>query len=105
MLKWAKSGWPVNGQWQVNSGTWNATLLYAEFNNGFDEFALNNNGRFTYSDQPGRDSQRSQAASLRGTFTGLAGARLTTVTSGSWSKSVYSYDDDWTAASEATYRF
>ena len=80
---------------------WDATLLYANFNNGFDEFALNNNGRLTYSDQPGRDSQRSQAASLRGTFTGLAGARLTTVTSGSWSKSVYSYDDDWTAASYA----
>ena len=23
MVKWAKSGWPVSGQWQVNSGTWN----------------------------------------------------------------------------------
>ena len=80
---------------------WDATLLYADFNNGFDEFALNNNGRFTYSDQPGRDAQRSKAASLRGTFTGLAGARLTSVTSGSWTKSHYSYDDDWTAASYA----
>jgi len=78
---------------------WDAALLLANFNNGFDEFALDNNGRLTYSDQPGRDEQHSRAASLRGTFTGLDGARLTSVTGGSWSKSRYSYDDDWTAAS------
>ena len=78
---------------------WEGTVLFSDVNNGFDEFALNNNGRLTYSDQPGRDEQRSTAASLRGTYTGLAGARLTTITSGSRVKSVYSYDDDWTAAS------
>ncbi len=78
---------------------WDAALLYADFHNGFDEFALNNNGRLTYSDQPGRDEQRSRAASLRGTFTGVAGARLTSVTSASTTNSRYSYDDDWTAAS------
>ncbi len=78
---------------------WDAALLYADFHNGFDEFALNNNGRLTYSDQPGRDEQRSRAASLRGTFTGFAGARLTSVTSASTTHSRYSYDDDWTAAS------
>ncbi len=78
---------------------WDAALLYSDQHNGFDEFALNNNGRMTYSDQPGVDNQRSKAASLRGTFTGLAGARLTSVTSCSWTKSRYSYDDDWTAAS------
>ncbi len=78
---------------------WDGTLLYADFDNGFDEFALNNNGRLTYSDQPGRDEQRSRAASLRGTFSGFTGARLTSVTGGSWTKSRYSYDDDWTAAS------
>ncbi len=78
---------------------WDAALLYADFHNGFDEFALNNNGRLTYSDQPGRDEQRSRAASLRGTFTGLAGVRLTSVTSASTTQSRYSYDDDWTAAS------
>lgn len=79
--------------------TWEGALLYSDLDNGFDEYALDNNGRFTYSDQPGRDEQRSKAASLRGTFTGFEGVRFTTVTSGSWIKSVYSYDDDWTAAS------
>lgn len=78
---------------------WDAALLYSDVNNGFDEFTLDNNGYHTYSDQPGRDEQESFAASLRGTYTGLASARLSTVTSASWADSVYSYDDDWTAAS------
>jgi iron complex outermembrane receptor protein len=78
---------------------WEAAYLFSEVDNGFDDFALDNNGELTFSDQPGRDEQRSHAASLRGTFTGFQGARLTTVTNGSRTKSVYSYDDDWTAAS------
>ena len=80
---------------------WEGAVLFSDVNNGFDEFALDNNGRRTFSDQPGRDEQRSTAASLRGTYLGLAGARLTSVTGGSRVKSVYSYDDDWTAASYA----
>lgn len=78
---------------------WDASILRAVFDNGFDEFALDNNGRYTYSDQPGRDEQRSTAASLRGTFTGLETVRLSTVTGVSRSQSLYSYDDDWTPAS------
>lgn len=78
---------------------WDGTLLFSDLSNGYDEFALNNNGSLTYSDQPGRDEQRSRAASLRGTFTGFAGTRLTSVTGASWVKSRYAYDDDWTAAS------
>ena len=81
--------------------TWAAAAIAANFNNGFDAFALDNNGRLTYSDQPGRDEQRSLAASLRGTYRGWAAARFTTVTSGVHSRSIYSYDDDWTAASYA----
>ncbi len=78
---------------------WEGALLFSEVNNGFDEFALDNNGRRTFSDRPGRDEQRSRAASLRGTYTGFAGVRLTTITGGSRVTSRYSYDDDWTAAS------
>ena len=78
---------------------WDAAFLLSEIDNGFDEFALDNNGARTFSDQPGRDEQRTRAASLRGTFTGMAAARLTAVANGSRTKSVYSYDDDWTAAS------
>ncbi|MDP1580092.1 MAG: TonB-dependent receptor [Candidatus Didemnitutus sp.] len=78
---------------------WEAALLFSAVDNGYDEFALNNNGRFTYSNQPGRDEQRSLAASLRGTYRGWDAARFTTVTSMAWVDSIYSYDDDWTAAS------
>jgi iron complex outermembrane recepter protein len=78
---------------------WESSVLFSDVNNGFDEFALDNNGYWTESDQPGRDEQRSVAASLRGTYLGWQDLRLTTITSGSWIDSVYSYDDDWTAAS------
>ncbi len=86
--------WNPSAEWR-----WEGAALFSDVNNGFDAFALDNNGRHTYSDQPGRDEQASVAASLRGTYTGWAGVRFSTVTSGSWVDSVYSYDDDWTAAS------
>jgi iron complex outermembrane receptor protein len=86
--------WNPNELWR-----WDVTLLAADFDNGFDEFSLDNNGRYTYSDQPGRDEQRTLAASLRGTYRGWDGVRLTTVTSVARSRSRYAYDDDWTAAS------
>lgn len=80
-----------------------STILYSDLHNGYDEFALDNNGKYTYSDQPGVDNQRSKAASLRATFTGIEGVRFTSVTSGTWVDSRYSYDDDWTAASYASF--
>jgi iron complex outermembrane receptor protein len=86
--------WNLSADWQ-----WEGAALFSDVNNGFDSFALDNNGRYTFSDQPGRDEQESIAASLRGTYTGWSGVRFSTVTSGSWVDSVYSYDDDWTAAS------
>lgn len=78
---------------------WEAAVLFSDADNGFDEFALDNNGERTFSDQPGRDEQESIAGSVRGTYTGLGNVRFSTVTSGTWVDSVYSYDDDWTAAS------
>jgi outer membrane receptor protein involved in Fe transport len=86
--------WNPNPLWH-----WDAAVLAADFGNGFDEFALDNNGRDTFSDQPGRDEQRSLAASLRGTYAGGDGVRFTTVTAGARTRSRYAYDDDWTAAS------
>jgi outer membrane receptor protein involved in Fe transport len=76
---------------------WDATAFFADADNGFDEFALDNNGRFTFSDEPGRDEQRSRAATLRGVYSGWSGVRLTTVTTAAWTDSTYSYDSDWTS--------
>jgi outer membrane receptor protein involved in Fe transport len=86
--------WNPNDLWR-----WDAALFATDFDNGYDEFALNNNGELTYSDQPGRDEQRTLAGSLRGTYRGFDSARFTTVTSGARTHSRYAYDDDWTAAS------
>jgi iron complex outermembrane receptor protein len=86
--------WNPSADWR-----WEGAALVSQLNNGFDDFALDNNGRLTYSDQPGRDEQDSMAGSLRGTFQGWQSARLTSVSSGSWVDSTYSYDDDWTAGS------
>jgi len=88
--------WNPNELWH-----WEAAVLAADFANGYDEFALDNNGRNVFSDQPGFDTQRSLAASLRGAYRGWDGVRLTTVTSGARTRSRYAYDDDWTAASYA----
>jgi outer membrane receptor protein involved in Fe transport len=78
---------------------WEGAGLYSKVDNGFDEFALDNNGRLTFSNRPGRDEQESVAGSLRGTYTGAPAVRLSSVTTASRVDSVYSYDDDWTAAS------
>ena len=80
---------------------WEAALLHADQRNGFDEFALNNNGRLTYSDRPGRDEQKSLASSLRGEGDVGSDLRLTAVVAALRVDSRYSYDDDWTAASYA----
>lgn len=87
--------------------TWNpssdlrvdATVFHAYLDNGYDEFALDNNGWKTYSDEPGRDFQRSIGGSVRVTYDGWQGVRLTSITSGTFTDSFYSYDEDWTAAS------
>lgn len=85
------------------SWRWDATAFYADADNGYDEFALDNNGETTFSDRPGFDRQESRAGSLRGTYSGSPDVVVSTVTSGSWTDSVYSYDEDWTPASYASF--
>jgi len=76
-----------------------ATVFHADIDNGFDEFSLDNNGRYTFSDMPGRDLQRSTGGSIRARFSGWDNLELTSVTTTTHTDSRYSYDDDWTAAS------
>jgi outer membrane receptor protein involved in Fe transport len=76
-----------------------ATVFHADLDNGYDEFALDNNGRRTFSDEPGQDSQRSTGGSVRATFSGWDNLTLTSITTGTWTDSFYSYDEDWTNAS------
>lgn len=86
-----KLRWRANTDWQ-----WDGTFLYADADNGYDEWSLNNTRFDVYSDKPGRDTQETLAGAIRGTWTGLADVELTTLTSYSTTDSTYSYDSDWT---------
>lgn len=85
-----KLRWVSNGDWQ-----WDATLFYADADNGYDEWTLDNTGFDTISDQPGRDEQESFATSLRGKWTGLNKVDVTTITSFTDTDSLNTYDGDW----------
>jgi len=68
-------------------------LLYADIDNGYDAWTFDNS-RTTYSNEPGRDAQRSGGASLRAEWRMPAGTLLS-VSSAADSHAVYSFDADW----------
>lgn len=90
-----KLRWLANEDWQ-----WDATLFYADADNGYDEWSLDNTRFDTYSDEPGRDEQESLAGAIRGTWTGLADVDVTTITSYSTTDALNSYDADWTYSAD-----
>lgn len=86
-----KLRWIANEDWQ-----WDGALFYADADNGYDEWSLNNTRFDTFSDEPGRDEQESFAASLKGAWTGLDNIHFKTISNFSNTDSLYSYDNDWT---------
>ena len=86
-----KLRWIANDDWQ-----WDATVFYADADNSYDEWSLDNTRFDTKSDFKGRDEQESLAGSLRGTWTGLNDVEVTSITSYSDTDSLNSYDSDWT---------
>ena len=74
---------------------WHAdlALMHADFDNGYDAFAIDNS-LHTVSDRPGKDSQRSDGASLDLAF-GLGGRELRSITAVAESDIVASFDGDW----------
>ena len=70
------------------------TYLYADIDNGYDAFSLDNT-RTTYSDEPGTDSQDTNALALTIDHDINNAVSLQSVITGSWSDVEYSYDDDW----------
>jgi len=69
-------------------------LLYADFDNGYDAFAIDN-GFATLSDRPGRDAQRSSGASLDFALPLTGGKELRSITTFADSDIVASFDGDW----------
>ena len=70
------------------------TLMHVNIDNGYDAWSINNTYT-TYSNQPGRDAQLSNGASLRLVDTIDGVGELRSVTSAANSKITYSFDGDW----------
>jgi iron complex outermembrane receptor protein len=70
------------------------SLLYADFDNGYDAFAIDN-GFATLSDRPGRDAQRSSGASLDVALPFADGIELRSITTFADSDIMASFDGDW----------
>ena len=71
-----------------------ATLFYADINNGYDAFSLDNT-RQTYSDEPGVDRQQTRAFALNGEIQINPTLQLLATVSAATSDLEYSYDEDW----------
>ena len=81
--------------WQVNElVTADLTLMRVNIDNGYDAWSINNTFT-TYSNQPGRDSQRSDGAALRLNVTLPGLGELRSVSSAADSRILYSFDGDW----------
>ncbi|MEX1667963.1 TonB-dependent receptor [Zhongshania guokunii] len=70
------------------------SLLYIDADNGYDVFTLDNS-RKTLSDQPGRDSQETVAASVAALWSGNELFSVESVLSMATSETEYGYDEDW----------
>jgi len=85
-----KLRWTPGDQWQID-----LTGLYADIDDGYDAWAIDNNGSVTYSDKPGKDAQQTSAGSAR--VTGRLGDAVTfvSITSFAHTDSLFSFDADW----------
>ena len=74
-----------------------ATAFRADLDNGYDAWVPDNNEDLvTYSDNPGKDSQTTQAVSLRGRLPlAASGSELVSITSWGLTELEHSYDGDW----------
>jgi outer membrane receptor protein involved in Fe transport len=70
------------------------TLLFADLDNGYDAFAIDNSYR-TLSDRPGRDAQRSSGASVDLHHSPASGVGLRSITAWADTRLEASFDGDW----------
>ena len=82
-------------RWNASENTRvDLTLLHSDIDNGYDAWS-NDNSWTSQSDQPGVDSQRANAASVRLVSSAWKAATLTVIGAYASSVSVNSYDADW----------
>ncbi|MDX1796759.1 MAG: TonB-dependent receptor [Hydrogenovibrio sp.] len=69
------------------------TLMHADLNNGYDAWALDNSFT-TLSNQPGKDTQKTDAGAIKYQWFGQKATLISTTTLAN-SDMVYGYDSDW----------
>ncbi|MFT7685966.1 MAG: iron complex outermembrane receptor protein [Candidatus Azotimanducaceae bacterium] len=79
----------MNDNWLIKVG-----LARVEYDNGYDTFSLDNS-RTTFSDQPGKDSQRSNSISIDSKWS-FEEFDMQLIVAAANSTLEYSYDEDWT---------
>jgi outer membrane receptor protein involved in Fe transport len=87
----------LRGRWRYQPSTdlrVDLSVLHVQIDDGYDDFSVYN-GRTTYSDQPGVDSQHSTGIALRVEAALPESLKLTTIASYADSPMKYSYDGDW----------
>lgn len=79
--------------------TLDLTLMHVDVDNGYDGFTLDNT-RDSHADEPGKDTQKTDAFALKSTY--QVNPKMHLISSVSYSKSdmEYSYDEDWSYAGE-----
>jgi len=71
------------------------TYIFADNDNGFDAWTLDNNGFTTLTDEPGVDNQKSYGSALKFTYAGFTFAQLEAITSFTSTEHQHAYDGDW----------
>lgn len=81
-------------RWEGTAATVQLTAFHVDLDNGYDDFAIDG-GFTTFSDEPGEDSQQTDAAALRATVPLAGVAELVSITGVASSDVVYGFDADW----------
>jgi len=86
-------------RWLVNERhTIDLNYIHADIDNGYDAFTLDNS-RTSHADEPGKDTQKTDAVALKSTYR-FDTMHLVTALSHSDTGSLYSYDEDWSYVGE-----
>lgn len=71
------------------------TMMYADYDNGYDAWTLDNNGFDTQTDQPGKDTQQTTGTGFKITYSGAENFEFTSLTSYAKTDHEHAYDGDW----------
>lgn len=83
-------------RWEASDDfTADLSLLYVDYDNGYDAWTLDNNGFTTLTDEPGVDTQETKGASLKLNWAAHEAFDLVSITSAADTDHRHAYDGDW----------